>query len=92
MKRDPQHWVLARNVQAAREWAAQRANGIGAGASLPELIADHEFRLYERPAQPTLPGPLPDDFAVWVPVPPPPQRPVGGARAGDLRKLRVVTA
>jgi anaerobic magnesium-protoporphyrin IX monomethyl ester cyclase len=92
MKRDPQHWVLARNVQAAREWAAQRANAIGASASLPELIADHEFRLFERPTQPTLPGPLPDDFAVWYPVQPPPQRPVGSGRAGDLRKLRVVTA
>jgi hypothetical protein len=75
---DPQHWVLAKNLQAA-------ANG-----DLSSLVAKHEFQLLERIAQPTLPGPLKDDFAVWGPPPPPPQRPVGSTAAA--RKLRVVSA
>ncbi len=87
MKRDPQHWVLVRNVRALREWAAAGREG------LPELVSEHEFQLLERPAQPTLPGPLADDYAVWQPPPPPPARPVGSASRGvDPRKLRVVVA
>ncbi len=86
MRRDPQHWVLVRNVQRVRDWATQ------GGAGRPDLVAEHEFQLLERSAQPTLPGPLSDDFAVWYPPPPPPERPVGSRRAGEARKLRVVTA
>ena len=92
MKRDPQHWVLARNVRIARDWTAERARGGEAGRRFPDLLPDHEFRLFERPAQPTLPGTLSEDFAIWHPPQPAPQRPVGSGRAGDLRKLRVVTA
>ena len=29
---------------------------------MPDLATEHEFQLLERQAQPTLPGPLPDDF------------------------------
>jgi anaerobic magnesium-protoporphyrin IX monomethyl ester cyclase len=88
MKRDPQHWVLLRNAQSVRQWLARG----GAEHKLPlDLVAKHDFQLLERTAQPTLPGPLPDDFAVWRPPPPPPDRPVGGARELDPRKLRVVT-
>ncbi|HEX8792505.1 MAG TPA: radical SAM protein [Polyangiaceae bacterium] len=76
--RDPQHWVLVQNVRAARE------------GRLGDLVARHEFQLLERTAQPTLPGPLPDDFARWQPPPAPPERPIGGARSRDARKLRVV--
>ncbi len=76
--RDPQHWVLVQNVRAARE------------GRMGDLVARHEFQLLERTAQPTLPGPLPDDFAAWRPAPSPPDRPIGGARARDARKLRVV--
>ena len=89
MKRDPQHWVLVRNVRALREWAA------AGRAGLPDLATEHEFQLLERQAQPTLPGPLGDDYAVWQPPPPPPARAVGSgaaAKALDPRKLRVVTA
>ncbi len=87
MRRDPQHGVLLRNAKIVQAWAA--AGGGGAAASL-DLVANHDFQLMERPAQPTLPGPLPADFAVWGPPPPPPVRPVGGARPVDARKLRVL--
>jgi len=89
MRRDPQHAVLTQNAEAVRRWLA----GAGpAGRSLPDLIAEHDFQLLERTAQPTLPGPLPEDFATWGPPLPPPDRPVGGARAGAAKKLRVLTA
>ena len=29
-------------------------------------MASHDFQLFERTAQPTLPGPLPEDFADWT--------------------------
>lgn len=61
-KTDPQHDVLIQNVQRARAWFKER----GPERQLPlELDARHDFILLERNAQPTLPGPLPDDFAVW---------------------------
>jgi tetratricopeptide (TPR) repeat protein len=78
MRRDPQHWVLARNQWALRE------------GSLSNLVAKHDFQLLERAAQPTLPGPLGDDFALWQSPPPPPPRPIGGVRNAGARKLRVV--
>jgi anaerobic magnesium-protoporphyrin IX monomethyl ester cyclase len=88
-KRDPQHWALLRNFQAVRQWLAHS----GPERGLPlDLEARHEFQLLERTAQPTLPGPLPDDFALWRPPPPPPERPVGGGHPFDPRKLRVLTA
>jgi hypothetical protein len=80
-RRDAQHWVLARNQRALRAWAAAGRQGN------PDLVAEHDFQLLERPAQPTLPGPLADDFAVWHPPVAPPARPVGSS---DPRKLRVV--
>ncbi len=55
--RDPQHWVLERNLQAVKE------------GRLGDLAVRSEFQLLERPVQPTLPGPLPKDFAVWMPLP-----------------------
>ena len=61
-KADPQHYVLIKNVQAARAWFA--AGGPGKGAALA-LEARHDFQLLERTVQPTLPGPLPERFAVW---------------------------
>jgi anaerobic magnesium-protoporphyrin IX monomethyl ester cyclase len=70
---DPQHFVLIKNVQAARVWFA--AGGPGKGAPLA-LEARHDFQLLERTVQPTLPGPLPDRFAEWTPV-------EAGARAAD---------
>src|SRR5690349_18605452 len=64
-KTDPQHWVLIQNVSAARRWFAQQ----GPEKNLPlELHARNDFQLLERTVQPTLPGPLPDDFATWTPA------------------------
>ena len=61
-KVDPQHWVLIQNVNAARAWFKQD----GPGKKLPlELTARHDFQLLERTLQPTLPGPLAEDFDVW---------------------------
>lgn len=59
---DPQHLVLIENVQAARAWF--KAEGPRRGLPL-ELVGRHDFQLFERTAQPALPGPLPDDYAVW---------------------------
>jgi radical SAM superfamily enzyme YgiQ (UPF0313 family) len=66
-KIDPQHFVLIKNVQAARAWFKQG----GPAKKLPlDLTASHDFQLLERTVQPTLPGPLGDDFAVWGPARP----------------------
>jgi hypothetical protein len=67
-KTDPQHHVLIRNVEAARAWF--KAQGPERGLPL-ELVAHHDFQLFERTAQPTLPGPLPDDYASWESTPSP---------------------
>jgi hypothetical protein len=44
--------------------------------------------------QPTLPGPIADDFATWGAPPAAPEKPIGGSvkRAFDGKKLRVVSA
>jgi anaerobic magnesium-protoporphyrin IX monomethyl ester cyclase len=83
-QRDPQHSVVMHNTEVLRRSA-------GAASFRPEvdLAASHDFQLFERLAQPTLPGPLPEDFAVWGPPAAAPARPVG---AGGARKLRVVNA
>ncbi len=66
-KTDPQHAVLIENVQAARRWFAEK----GPERGLPlNLVARHDFSLLERTAQPSLPGPLPDDFSAWGPAQP----------------------
>jgi len=65
-KADPQHHVLISNVERARGWF--RSNGPELGLPL-ELNARHDFQLFERTQQPTLPGPLPPDFAVWADAP-----------------------
>lgn len=64
-KTDPQHWILIQNVNAARAWFKQA----GPSKGLPlELSMRHDFQLLERTVQPTLPGPLPDDYAEWKPA------------------------
>jgi radical SAM superfamily enzyme YgiQ (UPF0313 family) len=61
-RRDPQHLSLIHNVERARRWFRER----GPERGLPlALEASHDFRLLERTVQPTLPGPLGDDFATW---------------------------
>ena len=55
-KVDPQHHILLHNVERARRWF--REGGPERGLPL-DLSARHDFALFERNAQPTLPGPLP---------------------------------
>ncbi len=64
-KTDPQHHLLMSNVERARRWF--RDGGPELGLPL-ELHARHDFQLFERTLQPTLPGPLPPDFAEWTPA------------------------
>lgn len=96
-KTDPQHWVLLQNVNAARAWFKQG----GPAKGLPlELAVRHDFQLLERTAQPTLPGPLADDFAVWAPAREPapaadvfvktPEQEGSTKGLGDRKRLRVV--
>ena len=59
---DPQHYVVVRNAEIARAWF--RRGGPAQGLPL-ELLAHHDFQVLERTVQPTLPGPLPPDFAAW---------------------------
>ncbi len=75
-KVDPQHWVLIKNVNAARAWF--KAGGPSKGSPL-DLEARHDFQLLERTAQPTLPGPLPEGWEAWEePLAPPREQPAGG--------------
>jgi hypothetical protein len=85
-KADPQHHILISNVDRARRWF--RENGPELGLPL-ELTARHDFQLFERTVQPTLPGPLPPDFAEWNAALPPRRSETqdGQARA---RRLPVV--
>lgn len=65
-KLDPQHYVLIQNVGRARAWFKQG----GPSRGLPlDLAVRHDFQLLERTAQPTLPGPLPVDYAQWTTPP-----------------------
>ncbi len=61
-RKDPQHWVLVRNVQKVKAWLDQA--GPLRGTPL-DLEAHNDFQLLERTVQPMLPGPLPADFAAW---------------------------
>jgi anaerobic magnesium-protoporphyrin IX monomethyl ester cyclase len=77
-KADPQHHVLMSNVERARRWF--REGGPERGTPL-ELHARHDFQLFERTLQPTLPGPLPADFAEWTPAATTQRRPESPSRA-----------
>jgi anaerobic magnesium-protoporphyrin IX monomethyl ester cyclase len=79
---DPQHQVLIANVEAVRGWFAQR----GPERNLPlELVGRHDFRLFERTQQPTLPGPLAEDVHHWeAPGVPSPD---AGADAGASMRI-----
>jgi radical SAM superfamily enzyme YgiQ (UPF0313 family) len=80
-KTDPQHWVLIQNVNAARAWFK---NG-GPVKKLPlDLVVRHDFQLLERTIQPTLPGPLPDDWASFQPAPKPAEAALDFVKTPDL--------
>jgi tetratricopeptide (TPR) repeat protein len=83
-QRDPQHAVVIKNVERARRWF--REQGPARGIPL-DLEAHHDFQLLERTAQPTLPGPLPTDFAEWKEMSLPAAEPTL-ARIGSQAALR----
>lgn len=61
-QRDPQHYVLVRNVHKVKAWL----NDAGPLRNTPIDVEAHaDFQLLERTMQPMLPGALPADFAVW---------------------------
>jgi anaerobic magnesium-protoporphyrin IX monomethyl ester cyclase len=67
---DPQHFVLLQNVERARAWFKAG----GPEKKLPlKLEVRHDFQLFERTVQPSLPGPLPDHFAEWEASDPKPE-------------------
>jgi len=88
-KTDPQHYVLMQNVNAARAWF--KAGGPGKGLPL-DLVVRHDFQLFERTVQPTLPGPLSETFDVWDAAFPvkTPEREGSRKGLGDRKKLRVL--
>jgi anaerobic magnesium-protoporphyrin IX monomethyl ester cyclase len=87
-KTDPQHYVLIQNVNAARAWFKE--NGPSRGLPL-ELTVRHDFQLLERTAQPTLPGPLGEDFDVWSATHiKTPEREGSKKGLSDRRKLKVI--
>lgn len=86
IERDPQHWVLQRNIRTANEWWSLAR---GSDPRPPELMAEHDFQLLELPVQPTLPGPLPPDFADWGAPPARPERSASdiGGQVSLLRRV-----
>ncbi len=87
-KKDPQHHVLIQNVNAARAWF--KAGGPGKGLPL-DLTVRHDFQLLERTVQPSLPGPLPENFETWeAPFIKTPEREGSKKGLGDRRKLKVI--
>jgi hypothetical protein len=56
----PPHAVIVRNLGLLNAW---RARQIGTSELAAKLAAHHDFQLLEPPAQPMLPGMLPEDFA-----------------------------
>lgn len=92
LREDPQHFVVARNAEALRRWFVED----GPTQNLPlELSADHEFRVFERTRQPTLPGPLEEgalDWAGQVFVAPSPDASDSSSAAQARTRLRVVSS
>ncbi len=87
-KLDPQHFLLMRNVERTRAWFRQRGPELG----LPlELDARHDFQLFERTLQPTLPGPLAPDFADWGIAAPAARAAAPAARAEGPKRLPMLS-
>ncbi len=83
LREDPYHYVIARNAETVRRWYVDG----GPVKGLPlNLEGRHEFQLFERTVQPTLPGPLSDDFAQWLDLPRAPD-----AKQSSRRHLDVVS-
>jgi tetratricopeptide (TPR) repeat protein len=75
-KTDPQHDVLIQNVERARAWFKELGPERGV---ILDLHARHDFQLLERTLQPTLPGPLQEDYDDWNATPRPIPRDLPGS-------------
>ena len=62
-KVDPQHYLLLKNAAATKSWF--ESGGLKTNRPL-QLECRHEFQLFERTQQPTLPGPLPEHWDDWT--------------------------
>ena len=82
IRTDPHHFVVAQNAQAVRVWFEEG----GPIKNLPlHLAARHDFQIFERTAQPALPGPLPDDWQEWPPSATQPKPTEDDPRRGRLK-------
>jgi radical SAM superfamily enzyme YgiQ (UPF0313 family) len=61
LRTDPYHYPVARNAEAMRRFVAEG----GSTQRKLELEAYHDFQLFERTTQPTLPGALGEHFWKW---------------------------
>lgn len=62
-QRDPQHYVLVRNIQKVKAWLAES----GPLRNMPlDIEGTADFQLLERTVQPMLPGALSADFMKWT--------------------------
>ena len=59
-QKDPLHPCVMGNLATVRAWLAR-----GASEPPPVLAVGHEFQVFERTLQPTLPGPLGDGGLQW---------------------------
>jgi hypothetical protein len=85
LRQDPYHYPVARNAEAMRRYFAQG----GETQQQPlTLEAYHEFQLFERTTQPTLPGALSADFWRWEAE----QRPMPAAQPEPPKRLPMVRA
>jgi tetratricopeptide (TPR) repeat protein len=77
LRQDPYHFVVARNSEMLRRWLVD-----GGPIKNTPLVLEgaHEFQLFEPTAQPSLPGPLPDDFDQWLDLPRVPSTTASAAR------------
>ncbi len=73
---DPLHPCVMSNVATVRAWLAR-----GATEPLPALAVGHEFQVFERTLQPTLPGPLGSETLEWSREPAGPGSHPGGGTA-----------
>jgi hypothetical protein len=60
---DPQHYVLLRNAALAKHWF--ESDQAQTGVSPLRLRARHDFQLFERTEQPSLPGPIAKAWMGW---------------------------
>lgn len=83
LRTDPYHYVVAHNAEVVRRWLVDG----GPVKGLPlELRAAHDFQLFERTVQPTLPGTISPEFFTW------PATQVHRATSNVVKHLPVVSS